>query len=167
MNWKVSHNGEIWYSIIPANVWEPGVSGWRIVPAEGEVPMWVQPTGAHDAYKMGDIVFHNGKIWRSLHPANVWEPTPSNTTLWEEVIDEEEPPVEEPPIEEPPVEEPDPEPPIEIPEEYPAWRQPTGGHDAYGMGERVSHNGKNWESLHSANVWEPSESLPTLWKVIP
>jgi hypothetical protein len=38
---------------------------------------------------------------------------------------------------------------------YPAWIQPTGGHDAYPLGARVSHNGSNWESTYANNVWEP------------
>ena len=39
---------------------------------------------------------------------------------------------------------------------YPAWVQPTGAHDAYPLGFRVSHNGQNWENTGSAaNVWEP------------
>jgi hypothetical protein len=39
---------------------------------------------------------------------------------------------------------------------YPAWVQPTGGHDAYPLGARVSYNGNNWENTGSpANVWQP------------
>ena len=51
-------------------------------------------------------------------------------------------------------------------EEFPEWVQPTGGHDAYNKGDKVTHNEKHWESLIDANVWEPSESVPTLWKEI-
>ena len=35
------------------------------------------------------------------------------------------------------------------------WVQPTGSHDAYAIGDRVTHNGKTWESTVAANVWEP------------
>lgn len=35
---------------------------------------WVQPTGAHDAYKLNDCVTHNGQEWISQYNANVWEP---------------------------------------------------------------------------------------------
>lgn len=45
----------------------------------------------------------------------------------------------------------------------PDWVQPTGAQDAYALGDRVRHGGKVWESLVDANVWEPSESVPTLW----
>lgn len=40
-------------------------------------------------------------------------------------------------------------------EEYPAWVQPTGAHDAYAQGAKVSHNGKKWTSDIANNVWEP------------
>jgi hypothetical protein len=69
----VFHNGRIWKSTTPANVWEPGVSAWRDAPDEG-YPMWVQPTGAHDAYALDDRVEHAGKVWQSTIAANVWEP---------------------------------------------------------------------------------------------
>ena len=48
--------------------------------------------------------------------------------------------------------------------EYPEWVQPTGAHDAYNKGDKVSHNEKHWISLVDANVWEPSESVPMLWE---
>ena len=37
----------------------------------------------------------------------------------------------------------------------PAWTQPAGSHDAYGMGFIVEHDGSFWESTNAANVWEP------------
>lgn len=44
-----------------------------------------QPTGAHDAYKKGDKVTFNGKVYESLADANVYSPSgyPAN---WKEVI---------------------------------------------------------------------------------
>lgn len=41
-------------------------------------------------------------------------------------------------------------------EEYPEWIQPTGAHDAYAKGAKVTHNGKKWISTADNNVWEPS-----------
>lgn len=38
---------------------------------------------------------------------------------------------------------------------WPEWKQPTGGHDAYSKGDKVSHNGKHWISAIDNNVWEP------------
>ena len=40
-------------------------------------------------------------------------------------------------------------------EEYPEWVQPTGAHDAYAQGAKVSHNGKKWTSDIAANTYEP------------
>ena len=40
-------------------------------------------------------------------------------------------------------------------EEWPAWSQPLGAHDAYNAGDKVSHNGKHWTSDTDGNVWEP------------
>lgn len=40
-------------------------------------------------------------------------------------------------------------------DEYPAWVQPTGAHDAYRKGDKVTHNGKRWTSDVDNNTWEP------------
>jgi hypothetical protein len=37
-------------------------------------PQWKQPTGSHDAYPVDTLVFHNGRIWKNLTPANVHAP---------------------------------------------------------------------------------------------
>ena len=85
----VTHGGKTWESLIPANVWEPGVSGWREVvtedPDTGDpgVPDFVQPTGAHDAYQIGahdayqigDRVRFDGKVYESLIGGNTWSPS--------------------------------------------------------------------------------------------
>lgn len=39
--------------------------------------------------------------------------------------------------------------------EWPEWKQPTGVHDAYSLGAKVSHNGKKWISQIEANTVEP------------
>jgi hypothetical protein len=44
------------------------------VAAPEEIPNWVQPTGAHDAYQAGDKVRFNGNVYESLINANVWAP---------------------------------------------------------------------------------------------
>lgn len=49
------------------------------------IPDFVQPTGAHDAYKIGDQVMFEGKVWESLIDANVWSPT-AYPQGWKEVI---------------------------------------------------------------------------------
>lgn len=42
---------------------------------EAVIPEWLQPTGAHDAYKIGDKVIFEGATYESLIDANVWTPT--------------------------------------------------------------------------------------------
>ena len=74
-DWTVTHDGKTWVSLTPANVWEPGVSGWREVVEEGATPEWVQPTGAHDAYQKGDTVTFEGAEYVSLIDGNTWSPT--------------------------------------------------------------------------------------------
>ena len=49
---------------------------------EDGYPEWVQPLGATDAYNTGDIVSHNGALYRSTVDSNVWEPGVSG---WETV----------------------------------------------------------------------------------
>lgn len=69
-------DGVTWVSLIDANVWAPGVSGWRRISEKlDEVFPWVQPTGGHDAYKRGAKVTHAGSTWENTgHDANVWAP---------------------------------------------------------------------------------------------
>ena len=40
-------------------------------------------------------------------------------------------------------------------EEWPAWSQPIGAHDAYNAGDKVSFDGKHWTSDTDGNVWQP------------
>ena len=75
-DWTVQHDGKTWVSLIAANVWEPGLSGWREVVDENDAaPEWVQPTGEHDAYQTGDTVTFEGQEYVSTIDGNVWSPT--------------------------------------------------------------------------------------------
>ena len=40
-------------------------------------------------------------------------------------------------------------------EEYHEWVQPTGAHDAYNKGDKVSDEGKHWISEMDGNIWKP------------
>lgn len=40
-------------------------------------------------------------------------------------------------------------------EEYPEWKQPTGAHDAYNTGDKVSYNGKHYVCVIDGNVYAP------------
>lgn len=56
--------------------WAPSVTPalWTRVSVE-DFPEWIQPTGAQDAYNIGDRVSHLEKHWVSAVDANVWEPS--------------------------------------------------------------------------------------------
>lgn len=83
--WTVTHNGKTWESLVAGNVWEPGVSGWREAVEEGGAPPeWVQPTGGHDAYSIGDLVTFEGAVYRSVIDGNVWSPA-AHPTGWERI----------------------------------------------------------------------------------
>ena len=93
-------NEHVWKSGQDNNVWEPGSMGvsWSDLgtiddvmmgievepeepvdpePEEPDIsiyPDFVQPTGAHDAYNIGDIVKYNGVLYRSLINGNAYFP---------------------------------------------------------------------------------------------
>ena len=49
------------------------------------------------------------------------------------------------------------------PEEWPAWVQPTGAHDCYNTGDKVTYNGQHYVSKIDGNVWSP-EAYPAGWE---
>lgn len=48
-------------------------------------------------------------------------------------------------------------------EEWPEWVQPTGAHDAYNIGDKVTYKGEHYISLIDANVYSP-EAYPAGWE---
>lgn len=95
---------------------------------------WVQPTGAHDAYAKNSVVSYVGQSWRSLHDANVQPPGVSGwRLLWASTT------------------------------AAPEWKQPSGGHDAYQMGDLVTFQGATYRSRINANVWSPAV-YPAGWE---
>ena len=85
---RVSYKGLL-YKCVQAHTsqddWTPdvAVSLWaRTSDPTVEFPDWIQPTGAQDAYSIGDKVSHNDKHWISTADANVWEP---GVYGWDEV----------------------------------------------------------------------------------
>ena len=73
--WTIQHPaGTEWVSTVSGNVWEPGIANWRRITTEGEIAPWVQPTGATDAYQLGDQVLYDGATWTSTVANNVWRP---------------------------------------------------------------------------------------------
>lgn len=88
-------------------------------------PVW--KVGA--AYAAADRVQHNGTLYACIqaHTAQAdWTPD-ATPALWKVVSLE----------------------------EWPEWIQPTGVHDAYDVGAKVTYNGKRWTSDIAANVYEP------------
>ena len=75
LGWQVTYEGKVWESLIAGNPYKPGEAGWREAVAEGSVPEWVQPTGAQDAYQIGDRVVFEGGVFESTIAGNVWSPT--------------------------------------------------------------------------------------------
>ena len=51
---------------------------------ENVIPEWVQPTGSHDAYNVGDKVIYEGEVYESIIDSNTWSPT-DYPQGWEEV----------------------------------------------------------------------------------
>ena len=113
---------------------------------EGEHRTWVQPLGAHDAYPVGAVVAHGGRVWENITPANVWEPgragVPSG--LWRDVTEDA----------------PEPEP---VPS-APPWR--TG--ESVRVGDLREYGGAAYAVVqpHTTQAgWEPP-AVPALWKQV-
>ncbi len=78
---RVRYNGSL-YVCVQAHTaqsdWTPdtAVSLWSTVKIDAGTGYdeFVQPTGAHDAYKKGDRVVYNGKVYESTIDANVYAP---------------------------------------------------------------------------------------------
>lgn len=49
--------------------------------------------------------------------------------------------------------------------EYPEWKQPTGAHDAYSKGDKITYKGKKYISKTDANVWSP-DAYPAGWELV-
>ena len=86
-------NGDpILYSVVQAHTsaeeWPPQSTSSLYTPisldASGR-PIWAPPTGAHDAYHTGDVVSHNGKLWKSTRDGNTSAP---GSDEWWEIYEE-------------------------------------------------------------------------------
>lgn len=76
---RVLFNGDTWINTIPANVWQPGVTGWTNESAP-QTPAWT----AGVLYHVNDEVTYGGSLYRcrQQHTAQVgWEP-PNVLALW-------------------------------------------------------------------------------------
>jgi hypothetical protein len=105
----------------------------------GERRQWKQPGYAFDTYRLvnpfsgkADECIYNGKTWRTKIDFNVT--TPAAGQNWLEIAADGS---------------------VIVPPEWPDWVQPTGGHDAYALGAKVTYQGQRWVSDYAANVWAP------------
>lgn len=57
----------------------------------------------------------------------------------------------------------EPEQPAEPADEYPKYKQPTGAHDAYQVGDKITWDGGHYECIFAGCVWNPTE-YPQGWK---
>lgn len=91
-------------------------------------PTWAEAIGRE--VKAGERFFHADRLWRVVQThiaSEEWKPT-ETPALWCEVSVA----------------------------EFPEWKQPSGAQDAYAKGDRVSYDGRHYESLVDANVWLPN-----------
>lgn len=79
---RVRYGGKL-YRCVQAHTsqegWTPDATPalWTRIGEPGEIPVWVQPTGAQDAYNTGDRVHYpdaDGPVYESLIDGNVWSP---------------------------------------------------------------------------------------------
>lgn len=50
-------------------------------------------------------------------------------------------------------------------EEYPEYVQPTGAHDAYSTGDKVTWNGRHYICRMDGCVWDP-DTYPDAWELV-
>lgn len=58
---------------------------------------------------------------------------------------------------------PDPGDPEEPADEWPEYKQPTGAHDAYHVGDKITYNGKHCTYIYDGCVWTP-DTYPQGWR---
>lgn len=60
----------------------------------------------------------------------------------------------------PPTESGEPEEPAD---KWPEYKQPTGAHDAYRVGDKITYNGKHYTCIYDGCVWAP-DAYPQGWR---
>ena len=79
---RIRHDGRLYRCVqehTSQTGWEPPnvPALWTEVAKPGEIPVWRQPTGAQDAYMIGDKVHYpdeNGPVYISVLDNNIWAP---------------------------------------------------------------------------------------------
>lgn len=50
-------------------------------------------------------------------------------------------------------------------DEWPEYVQPTGAHDAYHVGNKITYNGKHYTCIYDGCVWTP-DAYPQGWQLV-
>lgn len=78
------------YQVLQAHTsqadWAPdtATSLFKAIGIDGGYPVWVQPVGAADAYRIGDIVSYNGTLYICVSDYNVYPPDVFGWEVYEE-----------------------------------------------------------------------------------
>lgn len=164
--------GEEWVSVVPANPHRPGESGWklkgRVNPETGRIipPRFIQPAGAHDAYKAGDLItWEDGTVRKAARDGVVHTPAeyPPDWVLVEAEGEQGEP---EPEPEEPEPTDPDEDEPVDPePEEPPLPGWEVG--KAYTAGDQFTYQGTTYRVLqgHTSAAHWPPDQVASLYEV--
>ena len=54
--------------------------------------------------------------------------------------------------------------PVEPEDEWPLYQQPTGAHDSYNVGDKITYNGKHYICKMNGCVWTP-DAYPAGWEL--
>ena len=115
------------------------VAGARLDDAAALDAMAIYPAwGADTAYAIGQRVRYGDKLYKCAHAHTSqgdWMPS-ATPALWVRVSIE----------------------------EWPEWVQPTGAHDAYAKGDKVTYKGKRYMSLIDGNAYSP-DAYPAGWEL--
>ena len=91
LTYRVSYDGLL-YECVQAHIsqegWEPPQTPalWKEVAAPDAIPVWKQPTGAQDAYQIGELVHYpdqEGPVYVCTIANNVWSPDVTGWDLYE------------------------------------------------------------------------------------
>lgn len=116
------------------------IAEYQQATGRGQGEPWEQPVTALQAYRQGAEVEDDGKLWISTHDNNTQPPGVSGWRLKPELDEDGN----------------------EIP---PPYVQPSGAHDSYQQGERVTFEGEVCEAARDGVAHSPSE-YPDDWTLI-
>lgn len=127
-------------AILVAQMQAQSLTDEQALSVQSIYPVW---DGNGVVYTADYKVMYNGTLYKCLqaHTSQTdWAPDAA-ASLWSKVL-------------------------IPDPETIPEWEQPDST-NPYSMGDKVTHNGKTWESIVNNNVWEPGiTGTESLWNEV-